>query len=99
MQRITGQVQESLAALEGARRVAENPPIVLKAAQQSVAQALARFPAGVGTIVDVAEAQSLLVQAEIDDSLARLSVWRALAALAAGEGDLTPFLNLAGGKP
>lgn len=99
MQTITGQVQESLAALDGARRAAENTPVELQAAQQSEAQARARFQAGVGTIVDVAEAQSLLVQAEIDDSLARLSVWRALAALAAGEGDLTPFLNLAGTKP
>ncbi|HEV2423600.1 MAG TPA: TolC family protein [Terriglobia bacterium] len=98
-QTIIGQVQRSLAALNGARRVAENTPVELAAARQSEAQARARFQAGVGTIVDVAQAQGLLVQAEIDDSLARLSIWRALAALAAGEGDLTPFLNLAGAKP
>jgi outer membrane protein len=92
---ITGQVQKALAALDGARRVAQNTPVELEAAQQSETQARARFQAGVGTIVDVAEAQSLLVQAEIDDSLARLGIWRALAQLAAGEGDLTPLLNLA----
>lgn len=91
---INGDVQRALAALDGARRVAQNTPVELRAAQQSEAQARARFQAGVGTIVDVAEAQSLLVQAEIDDSLARLRIWRALAQLAAGQGDLAPLLNL-----
>jgi outer membrane protein len=95
MQLLTGQEQQDLAQLEGARRVAENTPIELAAARMSETQALARFNAGVGTIVDVAEAQGLLVQAETDDSLARLSVWRALAELASAEGNLNPFLNLA----
>jgi outer membrane protein len=96
MQTLTGTMQQALASVNGARRVAQNTPIELAAARQSEAQARARFQAGVGTIVDVAEAQSLLVQAEIDDSLARLSIWRALAELAADEGDLTPVLKLAG---
>ncbi|HEV2421056.1 MAG TPA: TolC family protein [Candidatus Acidoferrales bacterium] len=95
VQTITGKVQEALATLDGARRVAQNTPIELEAAQQSEAQARARFQAGVATIVDVAEAQRLLVQAEIDDSLARLRIWRALAQLAADEGNLSPLLNLA----
>lgn len=94
VQTITGQVQKALAALDGARRVAQNTPVELQAAQQSEAQARARFQAGVGTIVDVAEAQSLLVQAEMDDSLARLGIWRALAQLAASQGNLKPLLNL-----
>lgn len=94
IQTITGQVQEALARVRGARQVAENTPVELQAAQQSEAQARARFQAGVGTIVDVAQAQTLLVQAEIDDSLARLGIWRALAQLAASEGNLTPLLNL-----
>jgi outer membrane protein len=95
LQNLTGQEQQAVARVNGARRVAQNTPVELAAARQSEAQARARFQAGVGTIVDVAEAQSLLVQAEIDDSLARLSIWRALAELAADEGDLTPFLGLA----
>ncbi|HEX5484102.1 MAG TPA: TolC family protein [Terriglobia bacterium] len=96
VQTLTGQVQQAQAALDGARRVAQNTPVELQASRDSEAQARARFQAGVGTIVDVAEAQSLLVQAEIDDSLARLAIWRALAELASDGGDLTPFLNLAG---
>jgi outer membrane protein TolC len=96
---LTGQQQAALARLDGARRVAENTPTELSAARQSEAQAVARFRAGLGTIVDVAEAQSLLAQAETDDSLARLSVWRALAAVAAANGNLTPFLKTANAMP
>ncbi|GGA79996.1 protein CyaE [Edaphobacter acidisoli] len=95
MQALTSQQQTALAQLDGARRVAQNTPVELTASQQSESQAVARFHAGLGTIVDVAEAQSLLAQAEMDDSLARLSIWRALAGLAAADGDLTPFLDAA----
>lgn len=95
VQNLTGQQGTAQATLDGARRVAQNTPIELDASRQSEAQARARFQAGVGTIVDVAEAQRLLVQAEIDDSLARLSIWRALADLAAAEGNIQPLLDLA----
>jgi len=95
MQTLTGQQQAALVELDGARRVAQNTPTELAASRQSESQALARFHAGLGTIVDVAEAQALLAQAEMDDSLARLRVWRALADLDAANGDLTPFLNTA----
>lgn len=99
LQALTGQEQEALANLDDARRVAQNTPIELAAARQSETQALARFRAGVGHFLDVAEAQSLLVQAQIDDSLARLSIWRALAQLAADQGDIEPFLDLANRMP
>jgi outer membrane protein TolC len=52
-----------------------------------------RYQSGVATLVDVADAQSLLVQAETDDALARLAVWQNLAAVAASRGDLQPFLQ------
>ena len=42
-------------------------------------QATARYQSGLGNIDEVAEAQRLLTQAEIDDALARLSVWRGIA--------------------
>lgn len=93
LQVLTGQQQTALAQLESSRSVAQNTPVELSASQQGELQATARFRAGLGTFVDVAEAQNLLAQAELDDSLARLSIWRALAELAAADGDLTPFLN------
>jgi len=42
----------------------------------------------------VADAQSLLAQAEVQDQLARIDVWRALLAQATARGTLTPFLAL-----
>ena len=36
----------------------------------------------------------VLAQAEINDGLARLGVWRSLLALRTSEGDLTPFLQM-----
>ncbi len=93
VQTLSAQQQSAMAEIQGARRVAQNTPVELDASRQGEVQALARFRAGLGTIVDVAEAQNLLAQAEMDDSLARLSIWRALAELSAANGDLTPFLN------
>ena len=81
------------AQLEGARRVADNTPAQVNAARTALQQANARYGAGLGTIVEVAEAQRLLAQAEIDDALARLGVWRALLGLAAAQGDIRPFLT------
>jgi outer membrane protein TolC len=75
--------------------VIENTPIQLEAARATEQQATARYKAGLANIVEVAEAQRLLTQAEIDDALARLGVWRALFGVAAAQGDLTPMLQLA----
>lgn len=95
VQSLTAQQQTARAQLDGARRIAQNTPIELTSSVQSEAQATARFRAGLGTMVDVAEAQNLLAQAEMDDALARLRVWRAIAEMAAAGGDLTPFLDAA----
>lgn len=99
LQNVTAQQQSAQADLDGARRIAQNTPVELEASRQGAQQATARFRAGLGTSVDVAEAQDLLAQAEMDDSLARLSIWRALAELAAANGDLTPFLTVAASTP
>jgi outer membrane protein TolC len=94
IQDLTAQSQEARAALEGARRVAENTPIELRAARDTETQARARYRSGLATVVEVAEAQGLLVQAEADDALAQLAVWNNLAAVAAAQGDLQPFIQL-----
>lgn len=90
---LTGKVNAAKASLEGARRVAGNTPIQVEAAQATVRQATARYQAGLGTIVEVADAQRLLTQSEIDDALARLGVWRAKLVLAAARGNLQPVLQ------
>lgn len=83
----------ALAQLEAARQIAENTPIQLEAAKSGEQQALARYRAGLGTLTDVADAQRLVAQAEIDHSLARLNIWRGLLRLAYARGDLQPFIQ------
>ena len=94
-QDLTGRLEAAKATLEGAREIAENTPVQVKAAKESESQASARYRAGLATIDQVAESQRLLTQAEIDDALAELNVWRAHLAVAAAQGDLAPFLQQA----
>jgi outer membrane protein len=91
---LRGQEARVRAGLEAARRIAANTPIQLKAAQEAHERARARYGSGLGTLTEASETQRLLVQAEIDDALARLSIWRALAAAARVQGDLRPFLDV-----
>jgi outer membrane protein len=98
LQDLTGHLLQAQASLEGARHVAENTPMEVDAARTSETQERSRYQAGLATLIDVADAQSLLVQAETDDALARLAVWQNLASVAASQGDLGPFLQLVHGK-
>ena len=92
---LTSRRNVAVAVLEGARKVAANTPVAVSAATTANQQANARYQAGLGTIVEVADAQRLLTQAEIDDALARLGVWRAMLSMAAASGDIQPFLTSA----
>jgi outer membrane protein len=80
------------ATLTGARRVAANTPAQVSAARAALEQATARYESGLGNVDEVAEAQRLLAQSEIDDALARLNVWRGLLAIATAAGNIQPFL-------
>jgi outer membrane protein TolC len=91
---VSSQQQTAAAIVHAARAIAANTPIQLQAARQSETQARARYDAGLATIVEVAEAQSLLAQAEVQDQLAHVDVWRALLAAAVAHGDLDPFLTI-----
>jgi outer membrane protein len=86
---------QARAALRATRSVAKNTPIQVEAARTALAQATARYKAGLTSIDDVAQTQRLVVQAEMDDSIARLNVWRALLQLESVRGDLQPFLQVA----
>ena len=96
LQDLNGQREKARIQLESARRVAQQTPALLEAAQAIERQATGRYKAGLGTVIEIADAQRLLTQAQMDDSLAKLNVWRALLALAAAEGDLQPFLSETG---
>jgi outer membrane protein len=93
---LRAQFNSALATLTGARRVAGNTPIEVSSARTALQQATARYQSGLAPIDDVAQAQRLLVQAQIDDTLARLNVWRAMLQLATTRGDIQPFVAEAG---
>jgi outer membrane protein TolC len=95
VQDLNGQMEQARAILSAARRIAQNTVIQLDAARTSEQQASARYRAGLGNIVEVAEAHRILSQAEIDHALARLGIWRALLGVAVSAGDLQSFLNQA----
>ncbi len=93
---LKAQWNAAVATVRGARRIAANTPVQVTASRAAVQQATARYQVGLGNIEEVAEAQRLLTQSEIDDALARLGVWRGLLALATSAGDIQPFLAEAG---
>jgi outer membrane protein len=96
---LRAQWNAAVARLDGARKIAANTPVQITAARDASQQATARYQSGLGNIDAVAEAHRLLAQAEIDDALARLSVWRGLLEIASVAGDLQPFLNEVSQEP
>ena len=102
LQNLTAQSERAKAAYDSAVLITQNTPVELEAARLGETQARARYQAALAPIVEVAEAQRLLLQAEIEDNLARLTVWRAMLGRALSQGNLEPFLALvrsaAGGK-
>jgi outer membrane protein TolC len=96
---VTAALEQAQATLAAARQLAANTPIELAAAKASERQQQVRYRSGLATVVDVTAAEGVLVQAEADDAIARLGVWRAELGIAAAQGDLTPFLQLLSKKP
>lgn len=90
---VSAQVREAKALLEGARQVARNTPIELQAARDSEQQEKVRYQSGLATVIEVSAAEASLAQAEGDDIVARVNVWRGIAGLAEAEGSLQPFLQ------
>lgn len=93
IQALKGQNSRAQALIDGAVHIAQETPAELKAAQEVERLTVERYKYGLATVTEVADAQRLLAQAEIDDRVARLNVWRALLAAAKFQGDLKPFLQ------
>ncbi len=89
---VASQLATSAAVLRGALRVAKQTPATLASARAAEQQAAARFKTGLTPVVEVADAERLLAQAEVEDAVARLEVRRALLLLARASGDLGPFM-------
>jgi outer membrane protein TolC len=91
--KVTSEERAADAMVAAARAIAQNTPIQLTAARQSETQARARYDTGLASITDVAEAQNLLTQAEYQDALARVDVWRALLAQSVAHGTIGAFVD------
>lgn len=99
-QALQTQVARARAVTTAAYRLAANLPRQLQAARDATTQATARYDAGLATVVEVADAQRLLAQADAETSIAALAVWRARLAEAVLDGDVTSFVRqLAGTVP
>jgi outer membrane protein TolC len=93
IQSVTTQHVRAQALMTAATEIAQNTPTELKAATDAESRARARYSSGLANVTEVAEAARLLAQAEADDAMARLGVWRAFLALTQADGDLAPFLE------
>ena len=94
VQQLRAEEARAHAAGEAARELAANTPKQLRAAQETELRVRKRYEAELGTVIEVADAQRILAQAEVADALARLGLWRARLLEARAKGDLAPFLSL-----
>lgn len=93
MQELRTQDVRASAALEAALSIASNTPVQLGAAQDAHTRARARYDAGLATAVEVADAQRLLAQAQFDNAVALVNVWRGFLSAAKSRGNIDPFLK------
>ena len=94
VQELSSHVEQARIGEDGARKVAQNTPLEVQAARDTESQARARYQSGLTGIVDVADGQALLAQAEITDIIARLEIWRGMIAVAVSQGDVQAILQL-----
>jgi outer membrane protein TolC len=94
IQDVSGQIQAARDQLKAAQLVVQETPTELATARLSEMQSRARYESGLATLVEVADAENLLVQAEMEDSIARLNVWHGLFEVANTQGDLQDFLQV-----
>jgi outer membrane protein TolC len=72
--------------------LAANMPVQVDAAALAVKQAQARYQTGLGSVAQVAEANTVLAQSRMQEAIARVGVWRAMLQVASVHGDLRPFM-------
>jgi outer membrane protein len=91
-QDVQSQIDSARAILTGAYKVAHDTHVTVDSSSAALSQARARYKAGLYTIDAVAEALRLLAQAQADDAVAQVEIWRAKMLLARAVGDIGPLL-------
>lgn len=77
-----------------AKKVAEQTPLLVNAAKVRELKVLKRYSTGLTNMVSLAEAEKALADAEVEDAIAQLEVWRSILSLAYAQGNLNTFLQL-----
>lgn len=80
--------------LDMTRKVAAQTPTLVESARVREIKVLKRYSAGLTNMVSLADAEKALAEAEVEDALAQIDVWRAILHLGYVQGDLGPFLQL-----
>jgi outer membrane protein TolC len=80
--------------LSQARKVADETPILVQAAKVREIKVLKRYSIGLANMVAVAQAEKALADAQVEDALAQIEVWRSILSLSYVQGDIRPFLQL-----
>lgn len=80
--------------LAQARKVADETPVLVEAARVREIKVLKRYSTGLTNMVSLAQAEKALAEAEVENAMAQVEVWRSVLALAYVQGDLAPFLKL-----
>lgn len=91
LREVNERTEQARTAVTSAATIASITPTALQAARNAETQQRARFQSGLASVVDVTVAEAALVQAESQQAIADLNVWRAIGAYAAATGDLTPL--------
>jgi outer membrane protein len=89
LRELNERLAQASAGVRTAEAQAREAPVALTAARAAEAQQRARYASGLASAVDVSAAESALAQAEAQDAVARLNVWRAWSGLSAATGDFT----------
>lgn len=80
--------------LAQARKVAQETPELVRAARVREIKVMKRYTTGLTNMVSLAQAEKALADAEVEDAIAQVDVWRSILALAYVQGDLKPFLSV-----
>lgn len=80
--------------LAQAKQVAEETPGLVEAARVREIKVSKRYSTGLTDMVSLAQAEKALAEAEVEDAVAQVEVWRSILLLSYAQGDLKPFLNI-----
>jgi outer membrane protein TolC len=91
--KLASELERARFRYQASLEVARQAPIQLQAAQDAFGQAKARYDAGLSSILELTQTYALLNRAEVDASVAKGNVWRAILQYAAATGDFQLFTD------